>query len=671
VFVQFSSAVNSFRPRQADTGQRKELNLKFPIPTRRLPERPDLDQLKRQAKELHEAFSKGEAQAVAEVTLFDRDAGRKEFALHHAQLVLARAYGFDSWPKLKAFVDGATISRLIDAVRDGNPDEVRALLRLRPELANYEAPRSHGYTPLHYAVLHRMPEVVRALMQSGADPHIPTAGIYAIREATTPLELARTRGYTEIVAIIREEAEHRLASRPDDDDAVTQLRQALESHDDIALLELLSSNPALAGFRIPGKQWTLLHAASALLLPKSAEWLIRNGVVPAVAAPDGCTPLDVVGSRRGARTLRSAEAEQMRELLRASGAGETIRSAVRLGDVEAVRRFAQQEDLITPRDEDGWLLRIAVDADQPGMLAFLLDLGLHPDARVRVSGEDTSVTTWGMPLYQCARTCKHTMAEMLLKRGADPDGQVYASGTPLSEAFGQADERMIALLERYGGKPNASMAGLYRRPDLAEKLLLEFGDTDLPDDGFSSGPVANQLLGAAARGGDPEILRMALERVDIPIGDPRWNGLLQAPLGFWNHWTGPWCHPEWDRTTYLTCFQLLLEKCGPPNASLNGGATILHQIVAMGDHVTEEERLAFATAALDAGARLDLRDDLLSSTPLGWACRWGRESLVRLFLERGAGPVEPDAEPWAAPITLAGKHGHIGIASILREHSPQ
>jgi hypothetical protein len=120
---------------------------------------------------------------------------------------------------------------------------------------------------------------------------------------------------------------------------------------------------------------------------------------------------------------------------------------------------------------------------------------------------------------------------MLLQGGADPNGQVYASGTPLSEAFGQRDEAMIALLERHGGKANPSMAGLYRRADLARRLLEEFGETSLPDDGFSSGPVADQLLGADARGGDAEIMRMAIERVHIANGDPRWNGVLQAPLG--------------------------------------------------------------------------------------------------------------------------------------------
>lgn len=313
---------------------------------------------------------------------------------------------------------------------------------------------------------------------------------------------------------------------------------------------------------------------------------------------------------------------------------------------------AQPEE--QPAEELG-PLRIAIQSNQIDELKRLLKLGLDPDERTRVDGEEQEVYTRGMPLYECARTGKHAMAELLLQHGADPNGQVYASGTPLSEAYGQADDEMVALLERYGGKSNATMAGLYRRPDLAIKLLEEHRDTSLPDDGFGAGPVANQLLAGAARGGDAQILRMALDRVHIPDGDPRWNSLLQAPLGFFNHWTGPWCHPEWDRTTYLACFQMLLEKSGPPNAPLNCGATILHQIVAMGSHVTAEERLSFATAALDSGARLDLRDDLLECTPLGWACAFRRANLVELFLSRGADPNEPTAE----------KQRHTTIAALL------
>jgi hypothetical protein len=125
--------------------------VKHTLPTRRLPERPDLAQLKRQAKELLEAFLAGEKPAVAEVNGFYRDADPATFALHDAQIVLARCYGYDSWPKLKAFVDGVTVTRLIEAVRANEVKQVRAILGVRPELVN--AVVDHGHTALHYAVL--------------------------------------------------------------------------------------------------------------------------------------------------------------------------------------------------------------------------------------------------------------------------------------------------------------------------------------------------------------------------------------------------------------------------------------------------------------------------------------------------------------------------------------
>ena len=82
-----------------------------------------------------------------------------------------------------------------------------------------------------------------------------------------------------------------------------------------------------------------------------------------------------------------------------------------------------------------------------------------------------------------------------------------------------------------------------------------------------------------------------------------------------------------------------------------------------------EERTGFATILLDAGARLDVRDDLLRSTPLGWACRWGRVELVTLLLQRGADPVEVDAEPWATPFAWAEKMKRGAALSVLRKHA--
>jgi len=198
------------------------------LPTRKLPERPDLGQLKRQAKELLEAFLAGENSAVAEVNRFYHDCDPTQFALHDAQLVLARSYGYDSWPKLKAYVDGVTVKYLMEAVRSGDLAAVRAILNVRPEIVNRSEAWNNEHTALHYAVLGRMPAMGRLLMEFGADPH---AGISPHNDATTALTIATERGYDEIVAIIDEEEKRREGDRPTEDDLPPALRNASAQFD--------------------------------------------------------------------------------------------------------------------------------------------------------------------------------------------------------------------------------------------------------------------------------------------------------------------------------------------------------------------------------------------------------------------------------------------------------
>ena len=112
----------------------------------------------------------------------------------------------------------------------------------------------------------------------------------------------------------------------------------------------------------------------------------------------------------------------------------------------------------------------------------------------------------------------------------------------------------------------------------------------------------------------------------------------------------------------------MLERCDPNVRHERFGQTAQHEVAAMGGHVTSEEVMKFAKVLLDSGARPDIRDDLLKSTPLGWACRWGRAELVRLLLERGADPVEAGAEPWATPQAWAEKMGRESVLAVLREH---
>jgi ankyrin repeat protein len=72
---------------------------------------------------------------------------------------------------------------------------------------------------------------------------------------------------------------------------------------------------------------------------------------------------------------------------------------------------------------------------------------------------------------------------------------------------------------------------------------------------------------------------------------------------------------------------------------------------------------------IENGANLNLRDNLLKSTPLGWACRWGHIELVDLLTRRGAPVLEADAEPWAGPIAWARKMNHSAILSLLEARS--
>lgn len=68
------------------------------------PHRPDFNQFKRQAKELLRSYRAGDAGAVAEVQRHEQAPDPAGFALHDAQRVLARSYGFPSWQKLKSYV---------------------------------------------------------------------------------------------------------------------------------------------------------------------------------------------------------------------------------------------------------------------------------------------------------------------------------------------------------------------------------------------------------------------------------------------------------------------------------------------------------------------------------------------------------------------------------------
>jgi hypothetical protein len=130
------------------------------MPTKRLPSRPNLDQLKHQAKDLVADHRAGTLQACQRIREFHPPTRRWDrplynaatFALGDAQLTIAREYGFASWARLSTFVREASPSDLerphheriadrrfrqaVQLLDDGDVDELHRLLADMPSLAN-------------------------------------------------------------------------------------------------------------------------------------------------------------------------------------------------------------------------------------------------------------------------------------------------------------------------------------------------------------------------------------------------------------------------------------------------------------------------------------------------------------------------------------------------------
>jgi hypothetical protein len=105
-----------------------------------LPDRPDLDQLRRQARELHRAAQGGDAGALSRL----RPVSDK-VALSTAQLTLAREYGFPSWRRFKDEVERRRA--LLDGPQRDAPETVTPLSGPRRDAPGPVPPLSEAVPP--------------------------------------------------------------------------------------------------------------------------------------------------------------------------------------------------------------------------------------------------------------------------------------------------------------------------------------------------------------------------------------------------------------------------------------------------------------------------------------------------------------------------------------------
>jgi ankyrin repeat protein len=169
-----------------------------------LPARPDLDQLRNQAKDLLQAAKGGDGEALGRIR-----AVSERVTLASAQLALAREYSFPSWPKLKLEVERRQILDDRDVAR------LTSLLSEEPALATssmeHWCDHPKGASPLGYTAMMRYDTadgvwrdlpgtgaVARLLLAHGA----PADGEPGERE--TPLITAASYGDAEVARVLIE-----------------------------------------------------------------------------------------------------------------------------------------------------------------------------------------------------------------------------------------------------------------------------------------------------------------------------------------------------------------------------------------------------------------------------------------------------------------------------------
>jgi ankyrin repeat protein len=429
-----------------------------------------------------------------------------------------------------------TAHDLAEAVKTGDISQVRSILYVQPELVGLDLSESNEHRALHFAVLHRDPEMVRLLMQAGADAR---KGIFPHRDATSALVIAQDRGYHDIVAVIQHQEQSRRLE-PDIDEPPTRdkITEAIEEGNIVQVREIVQANP----------------------------------------------------------------------------------------------------DLLRQIEQNGGLLTQAVNHGQIEIVRLLLDMGADVDERIPLKQLQEPTPSWGMPLWHAALENHFDIAKLLLNRGADPNANVYASGWPLRNAWNHEDGAIKRLLLEHGAKRQPYMVA--EDHDVAEAERLIQSD--------ASEALASELAWSASDHGCPAIVQLAVSRLQWPPNDPRWHWILIQPIrGATSNHTDPEGH--------FQSMGVLLRHGIDPNVS-RYGQTALHFAAGYRGDVSDDRRAHLAAMLIDSGASLTIRDDLLKSTPLGWARRWGRQKLADLLIARGAPEIEPDAEPWATPQSWAEKY---------------
>ncbi len=323
--------------------------------SRELPARPNLEHLKKQAKDLLADLRKGTPSAVERFQALASRPGITRPRLTNAQHVIAREYGFASWPKLKRHVESLTpesdpVEALVEGLKANDAAKVRATLERHPALRariNEPLPAlAFDSTALLAAVGCGNREMIDVLLRAGADIQARSrwwAGGFGVLDGADPglVPFLVERG-----AIIDAHSAARLGR-------LDRLR------------DLVSADPALVHAR-GGDGQTPLHFASSVDI---AQFLLDHGAdIDARDVDHESTPAQYMVRDR----------QEVARYLVARGCRTDVLLAAAIGDLDLVLRHL---------DADPTCLRMSVSESsfpkrdpRSGGTIYIWTLGWHKTA---------------------------------------------------------------------------------------------------------------------------------------------------------------------------------------------------------------------------------------------------------------------------------------------------
>ena len=555
--------------------------------------------------------------------------------------------------------------RICIAAQAGDLQRVKEILAVKPELATQDLASNNEHQPIHFAAEEGHAEIVRVLLEAGADP---LNGIYPHREVTSALTMAKDREHTSVVEVIEAWLSEQRGTTPKGE----AFTHAAARGDIEGIRSMLDEDAELINATDKGGGTALFRAVHRADLSLVLELLDRGADVDHRAA-DGSRPIHhcLAHSWKVPDEMYKIYVLLAGALI-ARGAAYTLWVACGIGDVEGVKRtLSACEDSIAEckSRQPFWSdyenpLVVACFQGHAAAVQLLIDAGADPDSPFEIDVAGEKVKQWGHPLWIAANRGHYDVVKLLLERGANPNTAVYAAGNAVCWAYQCGHKRVTDLMFQRGAVADLLSYCLTNNLPAISEILHR-------DESARDG-----LLWDAILAGNVDVVAMVL-RDNNPQHDEA-NGfkLLEAAVRGWRLGDLKINNEGFDRRNCITILGMLLEHGVNPNLrnprDERFNFTILHHLAGKSCNSrtyghTEEEVVEFARLLLNYGADINAIDNKLKSTPLGWATRFGCKKLVEFLLDRGADPNLADA-PWATPMAWTKKEGHAEIAKTLHEH---